>query len=264
MKFLATLFLLGSAGVSHAETNLDRGKRIVDDCIKALGGEAFLHMQNRVEEGRAYSFYREQVTGLTIAKVYTRYVSGVTDTAHTLAIESREFYGKKQDSSVLFGQNEAYELTYRGARPITSDRFARYKETMLRNVLYILRIRLHEPGMLFESRGSEVLSNRPVEIVDIIDSQNLITTVYFDQTTKLPLRQIFFRRDAVTREKDEEVTEFSKYRDVGGGAMWPFDTHRERNREKIYELFSESGESNKNVADNLFRLPSSIKVLKSQ
>lgn len=246
----------------RAESNLERGKRLVDECVTALGGDRFLNMQDRMESGRAYSFYRERLNGLTIAKVYTRYLPHVTDTANTLAVVEREFFGKKEDSSVLFLQDEAWDITFRGARPIPADQFARYKESTLRNILYILRVRWREPGMIFEARGADVLSNRPVEIVDVSDAQNRTTTVYFDQITKLPVRQVFYRRNPETKDKDEEVTEFSKYRDVGGGVQWPFTIHRERNGEKIYEMFSDAGELAKKVPSDLFVLPSKIKLLK--
>ena len=42
----------------HAETPLERGKRIVNECLDALGGDRYLHMENREQSGRAYSFYR--------------------------------------------------------------------------------------------------------------------------------------------------------------------------------------------------------------
>ena len=72
---------------------------------------------------------------------------------------------------------------------------------------------------------------RPVEIVDITDADNHTTTVYFHQITKLPVRQVFYRRNAVTKDKDEEITLFSKYREVDG-IQWPFAIERERNGEK--------------------------------
>ena len=265
MKYIAWFTLLTALAAApqvREETNLERGKRVVNAALAALGGDRFLNMRDRVEAGRSYSFYREQLTGLSISKIYTRYLSTVTDTANTLAVEERDYYGKKEETSVLFAQDDAYELTFRGARPIPGDRFVRYKESTLRNFFYILRIRFHEPGMVFESRGADVLNNRPVEIVDISDAQNRVTTVYFDQTSKLPVRQVFYRRDPVTKEKDQEITEFSKYKDLGGGVQWPFDVHRERNGEKIYEMFSESGESNKSISDDKFRLPANIKLLK--
>jgi hypothetical protein len=257
--------LLAVALLMRAETPEQRGKRVVDECLLALGGDRYLNMQNRVETGRAYSFYRENLTGLSIATIYTRYDSGVADTAHNLGQHERDNYGKKEDYGVLFTDKEAWDITYRGARPLPAERFARYKETTLRDVFYILRMRLHEPGWILESKGSDVIENRPVEIVDLTDADNLITTVYFDQITKLPLRQVFFRRDPVTKDKNEEVTHFTKYRDTGGGVQWPFAIERDRNGEKIYEIFSTSVEVNdKKVAGDLFLLPSTIKLLKPE
>src|ERR1700736_946838 len=203
------MVMLAAAGMIRAETRLERGKRVVDECLAALGGPRYLAMQNRIETGRAYSFYREKLQGLSVAKIYTLYAT-VGDSAHELAVRERDMFGKKLDYGYLYGETEAYDVTFRGARPLPAERFARYKESMLRNIFYILRVRLHEPGMVFESRGAEVLDNRPVEVVDIGDADNRITTVYFDRTTKLPTRQVFTLMDPKTREKDEEVTLFSK------------------------------------------------------
>ena len=86
--------------------------------------------------------------------------------------------------------------------------------------------------------------------------------MYFHHGSKLPVRQVFFHRNAFTKEKDEEVTVFAKYRDVGLGVKWPFNIMRERNGEKIYEIFSESVKINLGLKDDLFKLPADIKMLK--
>ena len=154
-------------------------------------------------------------------------------------------------------------IAARGRLP--ADRFTRYKETTLRDIFYIIRVRLHEPGWIFESKGADVIENRPVEIVDLTDADNLTTTVYFDHITKLPVRQVFFRRDPVTKDRNEEVTHFTKYRDTGDGVQWPFAIERDRNGEKIYEIFSTSVEVNdKKASADLFMLPSTIKLLKPE
>lgn len=262
MKFAGIPALLLAGFALHAETAMERGKRVVNECLEALGGSRYLSMENREESGRAYSFYREQLSGLSIATIYTRYISGVTDTAHELAVREHENFGKKEDYGVVFLDKAAYEITFRGARPLTDERFNRYKETTLRDIFYILRVRLKEPGMTFESRGADVLDNVPVEIVDITDADNRVTTVYFHQITKLPVRQVFYRRNAVTKEKDEEITLFTKYRDAGG-VQWPFAIERERNGEKIYEIFSNNVKINDpKMRSDLFELPSGLKMLK--
>ncbi len=253
------LLLAAALGVS-AETDQDRGKRVIDEAVTALGGKAFLSMTDRVESGRAYSFYREQLTGLAMAKIYTRYVASG---GGKVQVAEREAFGKKEESTVLFlPDGEGYEVTFRGARPLPADRIARYLDTTTHSIFYILHSRLKETGMIFESKGSDVIDNMPVEIVTITDSQDRVTTIYFHRSTKLPVRQVFRRRDPVSREKDEEVTVFSKYRDVGNGVQWPFAIQRERNGEKIFELYSDSVMVNQGLADDLFSLPAGIKKLK--
>jgi hypothetical protein len=254
-----------TAFVLHAETAQEKGKRIVNECLDALGGDRYLKMENREESGRAYSFYRERLSGLSIAKIYTRFYPGVQDTAHDLAQRERENFGKKEDYGALFTDKDGWDVTYRGARPLPADRFARYKETTLRDVFYILRVRLHEPGLIFEAHGSDVIENSPVEIVDITDADNRTTTVYFHQITKLPVRQVFYRRDEVTKDRNEEVTRYTKYRDTGDGIQWPFTIQRDRNGEKIYEIFSDSVKvDNPKETDSLYSLPSTIKLLKPE
>jgi hypothetical protein len=249
--------LCALAVASAAESHTERGKRVVNEALQALGGDAYLKMEDRVESGRAYSFYREQLSGLSLAKIYTRYL--VADPGH-LAQRERQGFGKGEYSVVLFTEMGAWELTFRGARPVADLRYAQYQDSTLRNVLYILRERLDEPGMNFYSQGSDIFQNVPVEIVDITDADNRTVTVYFDQRTKLPLRQYFKRRNEELKDWDEEVTLFTKYRDVGG-VKWPFDIHRERNGEKVYEIFSDTVEINKDLTDNLFTLPSNLKLL---
>jgi len=252
------------AASARGEDSQARAKRVIDEAIAALGGKAFLAMQDRSESGRVYSFYREQLTGLATATIYTRYVPA--SDSHALGVRERDSFAKSHKDeremyADLFTNDGVWDISYRGVRPLPKDRLPRYKESQRRNIFYILRLRLHEPGMILESRGADVLDNRPVEIVDITDSDNDTTTVYFDQTTKLPTRQVFNRRDPVTKDRDEEVTVFSKYRDVGG-VQWPFDVQRIRNGEVIFQIYSESVKINQGLADGLFELPQNAKMLK--
>ena len=252
---LAALFAL----TAPAETIQERGKRIVNEALEALGGERFLSMRDRVETGRAYSFYRDELRGLSVATIYTRYLDKAPEGA--LAQRERQAFGKDEYSSVLFTDGKGYEVTFRGARPVPDETLARYTETTMRNIFYIFRNRLTEPGMVFESRGTEIQNNQPVEIVDITGSDNDTVTVYFHRSTKLPVRQAFYRRNPVTRERMEEVTIFSKYRDVGGGVMWPFAIERLRNGDKVFEMYSESVAINQNLTDEKFTLSAQMKIL---
>jgi hypothetical protein len=244
------------------EKPADRGKRVVDEALRALGGDAFLRMEDRVETGRAYSFYRSALTGLDVAKIYTRY-AGKSEPAAAgkLRLSEREAFGKKEDAAILFNADGAWEIGFRGARPLADQRYANFQDSTRRNFFYILHERLKEPGLTLLSQGADMSDNRPVEIVSIADADNQTVTVYFSQSDKLPVRQVFRRRNPQFKDFDTETTLFAKYRDVGGGVKWPFDVRRERNGEKIFEMFSESVEIDKHLPDSLFTLPGNVKML---
>ena len=264
-RFLLLTLAASLAGVGPvaAETSQERGKHVVDQALQAMGGEHYLAMQDRVETGRAYSFYREQLSGLSLAKVYTRYLTRPEPPVPGfLGVREREAFGKNEDDAIVFNELGGWELTWRGARPMTDEAIQRFKDSTLHNVFYILRQRLGEPGLVMESRGSDIYDNQPVDIIDIIDADNRTTTVYFSQDTHLPVRQMYVRRDPKTRDRIEEETLYSKYRDVGGGVQWPFTIRRARNGEKLFEIYSDSVVINQNLTDNLFTLPANMKILK--
>jgi hypothetical protein len=241
-----------------------RGKQIVEEGLRALGGEQFQAVRDRVEIGRVYSFYREQLRGLSRAVIYTRYITPPDPPEPgKLYVRERQSFGKpkEEDYAILFGEDKGWQITFRGARPIPEETLGRYRETTRKSILYILRQRLKEPGLLIESQGTNVFDNQPVQVVDITDSANEVVTVYFHFSTKLPVRQIFYRRDPKTRQRFEEVTTFSKYRDVGGGVQWPLTIQRERDGEKIFEIFSETVTINQDLDESYFTLPVDMKVL---
>jgi hypothetical protein len=248
---------LATCGMA-AETAYQRGRRVVYEALEAVGGKAYLAMQDRVETGRAYSFFRQELQGLDLAKIYTRYL---TPTPGKPSVRERQAFGKDEDVGVLFNEEGAWEITFRGARLMEPRRIENWRDGTLRNVFYILRQRLDEPGMEFYSRGSDLYENLPVEIVDITDAAGLTVTVYFSRTNKLPVRQIMKRRNPEFKDFDTEETFFAKYRDVGGGVKWPFSIRRQRNGEKLYEMYSESVQINKNLLDDLFTLPAKLKIL---
>jgi len=267
MNWRAAVVLAASlAANGHgAESRQERGKRVVYEALQALGGDAFLHMQDRVEFGRAYSFYREQLSGLSVAKIYTRYITAAPG---QLGIRERDSFGKvdarsndlAESSAQLFTEEGAWEITFRGVRPLPDERYANFKDSVLRNIFYILRQRLNEPGLTFYAQDGDFYEHRPVEIVDITDADNRTVTVYFDQLNKLPVKQSFRRRNPEFKDFDTETSVFAKYHEVSG-IKWPQTIHRERNGEKIFEMYSDSVQINKNLTDNLFTLPVNAKML---
>ena len=239
-----------------------RGRKVVDEAIAALGGDSFLRMQDRIERGRAYSFYNEQLSGLSRANIYTRYLTRPEPPPPDfIGQRERQAFGKKEDVYIVFNELGGHEITYRGARPLPAATITRWKESLSHNILYILRMRVGEPGLSFELRGTDIFNNVPVNVIDVVDSLGNVTVVFFDKNSKLPVRQQWINRDPRTRAQNEEVTIFSKFRDIGGGILWPFVILRERNGQKIFEMFADEIQVNQGLTDDLFTLPGDVKML---
>ncbi len=259
MKRRAFVAAVIAAPYVQAQTRQEKGKRAIEQVINALGGQAFLNMRTRVEYGRAYTFYRDALTGLSIAKIYTEYLD--SPEPGKLGIRERQVFGKKEDNSILFLDGQGYDISYRGARPIPDLQLERYHQTTFHNVFYLLRQRLKEPGLIIEMTGQDVVENQPVDVIDITDSSNQVITVWAHSSTHLPVRQRWYRREEGTHYKYEEVTHFTKYRDAGGGIMWPLDLQRERDTEKLAEIYDTEVKINTELKAGTFQLPSNVKIL---
>jgi hypothetical protein len=253
--------LAGSATLLRGQTSSQvRGLEIARKSIQALGGDAFRFMPGRTEVGRAYSFYREKISGLDIAHISTKYLPAQENGA--LRMKQRQVFGKKQDSWVILTDTGAWQVNYKGATPLPAERVRQFTDSTLHEIFYILRARIDEPGMSFESHGRDVVENQPVEVVEIYDSENRSVTVWFHQDTLLPVKQRFKRWDDLIKDQREEVTRYTKYREAGNGVMWPHDTQRERDKEKTFELYSDKVTIGGNLEDRLFGLPPGIDILK--
>lgn len=246
-----------AAALAAGQDPQARGKQIVEEAIAALGGEKFLTIENRVESGRAYSFYQSELSGLSVATYYTRYVPVPEGKAgRVLAVQERQAFGEDEYFYVTFREEGAWEVTYRGRADIDKDLAERHRRTIFHDIFYILRARRNEPGLVFDYQRGDVVDNMPVHVVDVVDADNRVVTVYFHQTTKLPVRQDWTWRDPRTRERFEEITRFGRYRTVDG-IQWPFQFNRTRNGEKTYEAFFTTVAFNQKLDDSLFAIPAS-------
>ena len=245
----------------------ERGKQVVDDALAALGGPAFLAMQDRTEQGRAYSFHNSRMTGLSRARIATRYLlRPEPPQAGFFGLRERQSFARKdkdldQLPYTLFLEDKAYDVTYRGAKALDPEVSTRYRDSTRRNILYLLRQRLGEPGLIIEHQGSNVVDYQPMEIVNFTDADNLVTTVYFHRSTKFPMKQRFVRRNKLRGDNDEDIAIFDKYKEVGGGVKWPLVYSRQRNGEKQFEMFAEEVKVNTGLTDAYFTLPANVEIL---
>lgn len=244
-----------------AETRQEKGRRLVEEALEALGGQAFVNLSNIVTTGRAYSFYNTNLRGLAVMTIYDRFEPMQENADRDwLPISRRELYTEKGDYYALFRNGKGWEVTYRGARPQPSEIMERYRLAARRDFFYFLRYRLNEAGLYFYFSGTEIVDNTPTDAVEITDAEGDSFTVYIRQSDHLPVSQVYLRRDPKTRIPYEERTVWSKFRPVESVVL-PWNIRRERDGDKIFELFGRSFQINQQIDASLFELPGGITVL---
>lgn len=254
------LVAIASPLAAQSDASSAKAKQLVDQSITALGGDRFLNMKNRVARGRVYSFFHDQLSGLDVTTTYTEYLPDKPPKG--IALREREILGKKQDYSYLFLSDQAWDVTYRGARPVPDESWQNYVRNTENDILYILKVRHDEPGLIYDYVGTDVYLSTHVEIVDITDSQSRTVRVYFDHNSLLPIHETFTWLDPDTRAHNDESFDYDKYRDAGDGIMWPLVIERARNGYKTYQMFATKVEVNQPVPPKVFDLPPGARVLK--
>ena len=186
--------MLCAAACAAAETPAGRQgqARLSTTPSRRWAATSSSQMQDRVETGRAYSFYRDNLSGLSIAKIYTRYITvDPTKSAHELGVRERQAFGKNEDSAVVLREDGGANITYRGPKALPRKTSSATAKPPCTTSFTSCGSACTKPGMEFESRGSDVVDRVPVEIVDVIDAQNFVVTRVFSPDHQAAREAIF-------------------------------------------------------------------------
>lgn len=257
---LAPLAFAGTAAFA-AESRQERARRLLEECLRQLGGEKFLGVRDLKQTGRAYSFYRENIRGLAVITIYENY-GPLSESAEPdwLPVSRREVYTEKGDYYSLFQNGQGWEVTFRGARPLPPERMNRYRDSTRLDIFYFLRYRMNEPGMYFYHHGTEIIDNTPTDAIDVTGANGDSVTYHLRQSDRMPVQQMYEHRDPKTKIPSEEKTVYSKYRDVDGVKV-PWNIRREVDGEKTFELFGRTAEINPRLDPALYTLDQHLTLL---
>ena len=162
---------------------------------------------------------------------------------------------------MIFTTNDAYDVTYRGAKPLTEQQIQQFRDTTLHDVFYILRERLAEPGFEFEGSGADFVENQPAEMMDFFDSENRKVRVWVNSDTFLPVKQSFYSLGPDHQRPPRGSHALLEIPGRRKQRMWPYVIERERDTEKIFVLYSDHVSVDDALPDSMFELPNGIKML---
>ena len=228
MRFLALLFLcLGvltaqtsqSNPANDGQTNQQKARAVIDRMIAALGGPAYLNVQDSYSQGRYGRFHNDAMVATNLFYRYWKW----PDSERNELTEAR-------DVVYLFLDDKEYEVTFRGGHEMNPDKDESVKQGLIRRrftLAKVLREWLKDPGTILLDEGPALAEGQMTERITIINSKNDAVTLMVSTDTHLPVQKLFSVRDPQTRERDEEVEIYGGWRVVDGvNTPWSVQTKR--------------------------------------
>ena len=225
----------------EAQQNASKAKEILDQGIQALGGQTYLTIRDREMQGRGYGFHSGRPTG----------AGGVFWSFWEFPDKERVELTKERDIAELYVGNKAWEITFKGPRPIEQKDLDDYLRRRRFSLDTVLRTWATDPGVVMLFEGNAIAAQHPALRVTLVNSRNESVTLYFDVDTHLPVKKTFEWRDPVDRQKNLEEEIYENYRPVSG-IMAAFNITRYFNGDMASQRFLNSVTINQGLDATMF------------
>jgi len=230
-----------SQAISVDQENARKAKVLLDQMLDALGGNAYLNIEDISQEGRTYGFHLGQSEGVGV--VFYRF--------YKYPDKDRIELTKKRDVVYVYRGNEGFEITYKGTRSDDPKTVADYLRRRQYSLDWVIRHWLFEPGIALFYEGATVAAEKDAQQVTIMNAQNQGVTLYIDSKTHLPVKKTFSWRDPVDKQRNVEDEVYDNYRPIQG-VMTPLSVTRYYNGDMSNQRFLNSVSYNKGLSDSMF------------
>jgi hypothetical protein len=223
------------------QENARKAKAILEQAIQALGGQNYLNLRNREQQGRIYGFHHGRPTG----------AGGLFWGFFEFPDKERVELTKERDIAELYIGNKGFELTYKGAHPLDKKEIEDYLRRRRFSIEALLRTWVNDPSVVILSDGFAIAAQHPSQQVTLINSENESVTIYFDTDTHLPVKKSFSWRDPVDRQKNIEEEVYDDYKPVSG-IMAPYSVTRFFNGDMASQRFINTVTINQTLEEAMF------------
>jgi hypothetical protein len=223
------------------EESAAKAKQLIQTAVRALGGQAYLDVKDVECTGRLGQFgHNGDLNG------YEKFVdySKLPDKDRTENLPKRNIIE-------ITNGDKGWVLDRGGVSEAAADTLARAQEDTKTDIDNFLRNRWKEPNTILRYLGPDVVDLHEAEWVEFVDQDNRSIRVAFQKSNHLPIRKTVVTRDPNTRLRSEEIEYYSNYHPLGN-VMTPFQITRERNGQKVYQVFFDECKYNTNMADSMF------------
>ena len=229
-----------ATAATQADPSTQKARRLLDQMIAALGGDAWLHYKTCEQQGRSYSFYQGKPT--SAGTLFWRFFE--------YPDKERRELTKQRDVIYIYNGDKGYEKTYKGTAPEEEKTMEELKRRREHSLDTVIREWLKQPQTILLYGGQSVADQQLVDLVSIIDKDNREVTIGIDINSHLPIDIKYTWRDS-DKYRVEDETIYGNYRKVQG-IETPYTITRKRDGEMSGQNFLSSVEFNKSYAPSFF------------
>lgn len=256
---LLSVVLIASTAVSQTnpiaqsqdESNAGKAKALLDQMVKALGGQAYLDAKDGTSQGRDFVLHNDQVSG---GGYYWRFWKK----PEKLRLE----LSKKRDIVEIYNGDEGHENTYKGLQaqdPKIMENYLRARRHSLRTVIEKW---MNATGAAYFYGGQTIADQKLSDQVTIFDADNDSVILYLDVNTHLPIKKSFSWRNPADQLRDVQEDTYDNYHEIQG-IMTPYNVTQYRNGAMTSQDFMNKASYNQGLPDSLFVAGSSSKSVES-
>ena len=197
MKLFPSILILAAMAMAQSDSappsqsipvdqeNAKKARAVLNQTIQALGGSAYLNIEDITQEGRTYSFYHGRPNSLGI--LFWRF--------YKFPDKERIELTKQRDVIYVYAGDKGTEITFKGPRPEDPKDLTEYLRRRHFSLDWVLRKWLSEPGVALFYEGQTVAEEKPVEQVTVMNAHNEGVTLYVGIDDHLPVKKTYSWRD---------------------------------------------------------------------
>lgn len=239
------LAVLALAGLVLPATSLTQEftppEKIIDQMIIALGGQAFLDVDDIKTTGRYFSFKRDQLTGGDVFVDYIKFPD-----------KERTEFGIGVHQLVQINRGDVGWRIPAKKAPLaqTPAETKEFVETFQTSFDYVTRFTLSDRRTTLQNLGTDIVNFKRVDVIEIRDPSKDLIDFYIDRDSHLPARLKVRRNDGPV-VYEQLLDNWHKFE----GLMVPVTVTHLADGLKTMEIHTETAIFNTDMPDGLFADP---------
>jgi hypothetical protein len=237
-RALAFCFFICSflpTGTLWAQT---KAAQSIDQMIDALGGEAFLDVQDIHTTGRFFGFTRGDLSSSDIFSDYIKFPD----------MERTEFGTLNKKSITINRGKEGWKIVgKREAEPRGAAEGEEFLKGFQTGMDYVLRFVVKERQTTIQIVGAEIIDFKRVDVLELRDPGKNRITFYIDRDSHLPVKMQVRRTDE-SKIREEQYNNWHRFH----GVMTPMYVSRLTDGVKTMEIHLDNAAYNSGLPDSLF------------